>query len=242
MNEASRSIQELRIEKETLESQRTLLENENKDQCTEFNGKLYELNTEIKDKKRTIELLSGEKEVLLSDLRSITKDRDKIQRESSMALKEITALAVSDTFSGCSSKDLSSLEFSVAWIKGKCLELNNFKISSELEIVNLKQTIQELEKIAKTKNEELKTKNYEIEKIKSDLEEFEALKSDMDNTRKEFECLQDFKVKIKGLGLKDDSNLFDNVYEKLKTSSNLKHENEEVNTIFSISIYKNNFI
>lgn len=159
-----------------------------------------------------------------------------------MALKEITELAVSDTFSGCSSKDLSSLEFSVAWIKGKCLELNNFKISSELEIVNLKQTIQELEKIAKTKNEELKTKNYEIEKIKSDLEEFEALKSDMDNTRKEFECLQDFKVKIKGLGLKDDSNLFDNVYEKLKTSSNLKHENEEVNTIFSISIYKNNFI
>jgi cAMP phosphodiesterase len=223
LNEALRCIQELRIEKESLESQRIVLENENNDQCTEFNGKIYELNTEIKDKKRLIELLSGEKEVLLSDLKNITKDRDKIQRESSIALKEITELAVSETFPGCSSKDLSSLECSVAWIKGKCLDLNNFKISSDLEILNLKQAVQELEKVLKIKTEELKGKTCEIEIVKIELDELKVV---MDNPKKDVECLNDFKVKIKGLGFQDDLNLFDNIYEKLKTLSDQKSETE----------------
>ena len=226
LNEALRSIQELRIEKETLEIQRSSLENENKDRCTEFNGKFYELNTEIKDKKRLIELLSGEKEVLLSDLKNITKDRDKIQRENSMALKEIIELAVSETFSGCSSKDLGSLECSVAWIKRKCLDLNEFKIASDLEVANLTQNIQELEKVLKIKTDELMTKTVEIEKLRFDVDEFETIKVVMDNSKKEFECLKDFKLKINELGFQDDLNLFDKIYEKLKISSDLNYETE----------------
>ena len=221
-----KSIQVLRVEKETLDFQRSSLENENKDRCTEFNGKIYELNTEIKDKKRRIELLSSEKEVLLSDLKNITKDRDKIQRESAMALKEITELAVSETFSGCSSNDLGSLECSAAWIKGKCLYLNDFKIASDLEIANLRQTIQELEKVVKIKIDKLKTKTVEIEKLKFDLDEFETIKVLMDSSKKEIECLKDFKVKIKELGFQDDLNLFDKIYEKLKISSDIKYETE----------------
>lgn len=221
-----RSIQEFRIEKESLEIQRSSLENENKDRCTEFNGKIYELSTEIKDKKRLIELLSGEKEVLLSDLKNITKDRDKIQRESSMALKEITELAISETISGCSSKDLGSLECSVAWLKGKCLGLNDFKIANDMEIANLRQTIQKLEKVAKTKNDELETKTVEIDKLTFDLDEFVSIKVIMDNSKKEMECLKDFKVKIKELGFQDDLNLYDKIYEKLKLSSDPKYETE----------------
>ena len=220
LNESLRSIQELRIEKETLEQKKESLKNENKDRCTEFNGKIYELNTEIKDKSRLIDLLTGEKEVLLSDLKNITKDRDRIQKENSVALKEITELAVSETFSGCSSKDLGSLECSVSWLKGKCVELNNFKISSDLELINLKQTIQELEKIITTKNEESKVKSQEIEKLKSDLIEFENTKILMENYKGEVDSLKEFKKKIKGFGFQDDSDLFDKIYEKLshKTS------------------------
>lgn len=217
LNEALRSIQELRIEKETLETQKQTLENENKDQCTEFNGKICGLNTEIKDKKRLIELLSGEKEVLLSDLKNITKDRDRIQRECSMALKEITDLAMN---SECSAKDLSSLECSVAWIKGKCKELETEKISRDLDLVNLKQTVQELEKVVTIKNEELKQKEVEINKLKSDLDEFESVKVAMDKYENEISLLNEFKKKAQGLGFQDDSSLFDKIYEKLshKTS------------------------
>lgn len=170
--------------------------------------------------------MSGEKEVLLSDLKNITKDRDKIQKESSMALKEITELAVSETFLGCSSKDLGSLECSVAWLKGKCLNLNDFKTTSDLEIANLIQAIQELEKAAKIRNDEMEMKKVEIEKLKFDLDEFESIKIVMDSSKKEIECLKDFKVKIKELGFKEDLNLFDEIYEKLKFSSNRKYETE----------------
>lgn len=234
IKESLKTIQDLRVEKESLESQREALDNENKDRCTEFNGKLYELNNEIKEKGRRIEHLIGEKEVLLSDLKNITKDRDRIQKECSMALKEITDLAVSDIFTECESKDLGSLECSIAWIKGKCLELNNSKVSQDMELVNFKQTIQELEKHVMSKNEDLKEKCIEIEKLRSEISLKEHGLGSLQNLIEENNVLLDsvnqFKRKVKNIGVSDD---FDKIVEKLSQKSSdqkLESLNIEVKT------------
>ena len=229
LNEALKLIQELRKEKESLESQRDSLENENKDQCSEFNCKIYELNTEIKEKKRTIDLLSGEKEVLLSDLKSITNDRDKTQKECSNALKEIAELAVSDSFES-ESKDLASLERSVSWIKTKCIDLNNSKVSNDFELINMKQTIQELEKHINSKSKEIKISVDEIEKMKNDLEtkdkDIQFLRSTVECLTVESDLVENFKKRVKNLGIladnSDELELFEIIIEKLgKNTSEL---------------------
>ena len=226
LKEAQKSIKGLNNIKEELEKQKGALEDENKDRCLEFNGKIYELNTEIKEKIRCIELLTGEKEVLLSDLRNITKDRDQIQKECSTALKEITELAVSDKFPGCESKDLGNLERSVAWIKSKCNELHDSKIVYELELVNLKQTIQELEKHVSTKAGEFKDLELGIEELRSNLvlkeQDIENYKLIISEHSEELETVKEFKRRVKSIGVSDD---FDEIIEKLsQKSSDLKVE------------------
>lgn len=221
LKDALKSIQELRVEKEALEVQRAALENENKECCTEFNGMIYELNAEIKEKKRTIDLLTGEKEVLLSDLKNITKDRDGIQRECSAALKQITELAVSDKFSSsCDVKDLGNLDCSVSWLKRKCIELADLKTSQELEMVSLKQTIQELQKHADSMTEKLKEKTIGMENLKKELEEkIQELKDSQlirDEQQAELERIEEFKVNARKIGfVADDFLFFDKILEKL---------------------------
>ena len=216
MKEAQKSINELKDSKEELEKQKGTLEDENKDRCIEFNGKIYELNTEIKEKVRAIELLIGEKELLLSDLKNITKDRDLFQKECSMALKEITELAVSDKFSGCDSKDLGNLECSVAWIKSRCMELYNYKSACEVELENLKQTIQELEKHVHNKTGELKEMVLEIEELRSRLsikeQDLDGYKAIILENSQELESLKEFKRKVISIGVSDE---FDEIIEKL---------------------------
>lgn len=214
----------MRAKKESLEIQRETLENENKDCCTEFNGKIYELNAEIKEKKLKIEHLSGEKEVLLSDLKNITKDRDAIQKQCSAVLKEITELAVSDKFSSsCDVKDLGNLECSVAWIKRKCCELGSLKIEQDLELMNLKQTIQELQKHVNSTTTQLKDKSSEIDKLKlelekssSDLKEFQSI---IDRQREELDKFEEFEHNAQKLGFDRGSSLLDDVIAKLSENS-----------------------
>lgn len=224
--EAQKSIKELQGFKEELESQKLSLEDENKDLCIEFNGKIYELNTEIKAKIRSIELLTGEKELLLSDLKNITMDRDRTQRECSIALKEITAMAVSDKYSGCESKDLGNLECSVAWIKAKCTELYDSKTDYELELVNLKQTIQELENCMLNKSSELNEMALEIEDLRSKLvikeQDLDGSKLIISEQSEELETVKKFKIRVKDLGFPSD---FDRIIAKLSQKT-LEHKIE----------------
>lgn len=233
-------IQDLRVEREKLETLKESLENDNKDRCTEFNGKIYELNAEIKDKSRKIELLTGEKELLLSDLKIMTKDRDRILKECSIALKEITELAVSDLFMECESKDLGNLECSVSWIKSKCLELNNAKTSQNLELVNLRQTIQEFEKQIQSNSDEFKNRLIEIEKLKVDVDsksqDVKEMQILIEEYKIELESVKEFKRKVKNMGISDE---FDKIIETLsqkKSDKKLENLNNEVKMRFLIQI------
>lgn len=229
----------MRVEKDSLEVQRESLENENKDCCTEFNGKIYELNAEIKEKKRSIEHLSGEKEVLLSDLKNITKDRDGIQRECSTALKQITELAVSDKFSSsCDAKDLGSLECSVTWMARKCSELEALKTGQDLELMNLTQTIQELQKHVNLMTGQLKEKSAGLEHSKAELEQttknLKDSRSTCEEQQKELELVEEFRIKAQKLGFVGDFSLFDKIIEKLsqKTSERkIESLSNEVNWV-----------
>lgn len=209
-------IQELRIEKESIKVEKENLENENKDKCMEFNGRIYELNEEIKCKNLTIEHLSVEKEVLLSDIKNIIKDRDHIQKENSVAIKMITELVMNDSFIGFESKDLGNLEISISWMKEKCLELNNIKVSNELEIVNLRKIIQELEKNVASSTGDIKKNMLQIEGLKSDLDlkhqELIDLKNIIETNASELNSIKEFKSNIKKIGMSDD---FDKIIEKL---------------------------
>lgn len=216
----TRTIQELRIEKESLETQKEALKNENNDRCREFNGKIYELNADIKEKLTKIEQLTGEKEVLLSDLKNITKDRDRIQKEYSKALKEITELAMSGIFPDCESKNLGNLECSISWIKEKCLELRNNKVSQDLELASLKQTIEEFDKHVASKTGDLQEKLQEIDKLKSELglkkEDIASLNVIIDENKNLIDSLNEFKSKLRSIGVSDE---LDDVIDMLSNES-----------------------
>lgn len=228
LQSAITTIQELRLEKELLQTKIEALNNENKDNCTEFNGRIYELNQELSKNVHLIEKIESEKELLKSDLKNISGDRDRIQRECSKALKEITELAVSEDFTGyCESKDLGNLESSVLWIKKLCEKLNNELDSKNLEWLNLKQEMEDLKNENSTQS---KTKNALFEELKA-LKEYisnyensiESLKNELDSANRSKTILNNLKTKI---GLKDveedDFNLIETLTKSIKLTSEVR--------------------
>lgn len=238
-----KSIQELRIEKESLETQLLTLENEKTESFTEFNSRIYNLNAEIKEKSRKIEFLTGDNEVLLSDLKNITSDRDRIQKECSIALKNITELAVSESFT-CDSNDLGSLEKSVAWIKSQCIELKNSKVTFDLERIAFSQTIQELEKQIKTQKTEVDSKVrenlVEFENVKflleSKEEKLRIAEIELEEHKTELEIVDQFKEKAKKFGFSDDFEFYDKIIETICQQTSFKHKLEALNNEVHINI------
>jgi predicted nucleic acid-binding Zn-ribbon protein len=235
LQESLRTIQELRVKKESLETEIETFDLESKEKCTEYNTKIFNLNLEIKDKTKLIEMLSGEKELLLSDLKNMTSDRDQIQKQCSNALKEITELAVSDPF-GCASHDLGRLDVSVSWIKSKCLELNNENLSMILELSTLKQTIRELDDNFNSCKNDLTAmhKALENEKVKSENYSKQIKNSEVKITELN-EQINDFirfKEKISEiLKVPNDLNVLDKAIESISRpslDSEIKSLNSEV--------------
>ena len=241
-----KSIQEFRIEKESLETQLLTLENEKTENFTEFNSRIYNINTEIKEKSRKIELLTGDNEVLLSDLKNITSDRDRIQKECSIALKNITELAVSESFT-CDSNDLGSLEKSVAWIKSQCIELKNSIVTFDLEKIAFVQTIQELEKQILAQKTEIDSKvkenSVEFENLKflleSKEEKLRIAEIELEEHKTELEIVDQFKEKAKNFGFSDDFEFYDKIIENICQQTSFKHKLEALNNEVHIIITYN---
>lgn len=237
LNDALKSIQELRIEKESLETQILTQENEKTERYTEFNERIYKLNTEIKEKSRKIDLLTGENEVVLSDLKNITSDRDRIQKECSIALKNITELAVSESFT-CDSNDLGSLEKSVAWIKSQCIELKNSKVTFNLERIAFSQTIQELEKqiIAQKTEVDSKVKENSVEfknikfLLESKEEKLRLTEVELEEHKTELEIVDQFKEKAKNFGFSDDFEFYDKIIENICQQTSINHKLEALSS------------
>jgi chromosome segregation ATPase len=121
LQDSLRLVGELRIQKGQIESKTSELEDDLMQQCTEFNQKLQTLNAEIHEKSSKLDSLYQEREILKADLKNMSFERDRYQRESAQALKEISALAVSDAFASlCAEDDLRNLSSSVSWIKKIC--------------------------------------------------------------------------------------------------------------------------
>ncbi len=132
LEDSLRLIGELRVQKGQLESKSAELEDDLKQQCTEFNQKIHQLNTEIQEKSSRLDALYQEREILKADVKNMSFERDRFQRESAQALKEISALAVSDAFASlCPEDSLRSLSSAVNWIKGVCNDLQENQKHSE---------------------------------------------------------------------------------------------------------------
>lgn len=241
LSETLEHLKRMKLEKESAETKVEMLENDIKDKCTDFNGRIYNLNVEIKEKIHLIEDLSGEKEILLADLKNITIDRDKSQKECSWTLKELTDLAVNEKFS-CDATNLGSLERTVKWLKGVCLELSDVKTRNEVELITLKENLQELQRRFDDQSSDGDSKqsllNRDNCKLRTDLKqkeaEFNSLKADFYRIQCEVKVYDVFKEKASDLGFEADD-WMEKIIEKLsQRTSERKIElltNEVINNV-----------
>lgn len=165
LEDSLRMISELRQEKGRLETKNTELEDDMKQQCTEFNQRLHALSEELKEKSGKFDALYQEREILKADLKNIGFDRDRFQREVALALKEISSFAISDAFSAeCNEDSLRSLASAINWIKSLCTKLHDQNNNSR----NL------LETIKADQTSQLNNCQDEIARLKTELDDYSS--------------------------------------------------------------------